>query len=80
MYQRCAKNTSKQSIDKHMIKFKGKSSMKQYIKNKPIKWGFKVWQLCDSLSGYLYEFDLYTGRNVETSIQKWGLVKVLFYH
>ena len=32
-----------QSIDEHMCKFKGKSIMKQYMKNKPIKWGFKFW-------------------------------------
>ena len=30
-----------QSVDKHMYKFKGRWSMKQYIKNKPIKWDFK---------------------------------------
>ena len=35
--------------------------MKQYIKNKLIKWGFKVWQRCGA-SAYLYEFDIYTGR------------------
>ena len=51
-----------QSIDEHMTKFKGRSSMKQYIKSKPIKWGFKWWYRCASTSGYLYEFDLYLGR------------------
>ena len=35
-------NDSEQSIDEHMVKFKGRSGMKQYIKSKPIKWGFKV--------------------------------------
>ena len=30
-----------QSIDEHMCKFKGKSLMHQYMKNKPIKWGLK---------------------------------------
>ena len=28
---------SHQSVDKHMCKFKGKSLMRQYMKNKPIK-------------------------------------------
>ena len=37
---------SRQSIDEHMCKFKGKSLMRQYMKNKPIKWGFKFWFLC----------------------------------
>ena len=26
----------------HMVKFKCRSGMKQYIKSKSIKWGFKV--------------------------------------
>ena len=36
--------------------------MKQYIKNKPIKCGFKVWEGCGASSAYLYEFDIYTRR------------------
>ena len=36
-------NDSEQSIDEHMVKFKGRSGMKQYIKSKPVKWGFKFW-------------------------------------
>ena len=35
-------NDSEQSIDENRMKFKGRSGMKQYIKSKPIKWGFKV--------------------------------------
>ena len=45
-----------QSIDEHMCKFKAKSIMGQYMKNKPIKWGFKFWFRCGAKSGYLYEF------------------------
>ena len=30
-----------QAIDEHMCKFKGKSLMRQYMMNKPIKWRFK---------------------------------------
>ena len=30
-----------QSVDKRKYKFKGRLSIKQYIQNKPIKWGFK---------------------------------------
>ena len=50
------------SIDESMIKFKGKSSLKQYLPSKPIKRGYKVWCLADSLTGYLYNFDIYTGK------------------
>lgn len=52
-----------QSIDESMILFKGRSSLKQYMPNKPkIKRGFKVWSRCDSKTGYLYKFDVYTGK------------------
>ena len=52
-------NAPNQSIDEHVTKFKGRHSSKQYIKNKPIKWGFKWWFRCSSKTGYLYDFDLY---------------------
>ena len=57
---------SHQSIDEHMCKFKGKSLMRQYMKNKPIKGGFKFWFCCGSKSGYLYEFDMYLGKKGNT--------------
>ena len=51
-------NNKEQSNDEHMLKFKGCSGMKQYIKSKPIKWGFKFWFRCSSKSGYLYQMDI----------------------
>ena len=53
-----------QSIDERMVKFKGHNMMKQYIKNKPIKWGFKLWIRAGSSNGYVYEIDPYTGRKL----------------
>ncbi|CAG5046367.1 unnamed protein product [Parnassius apollo] len=52
-----AKNTHSQSIDECMIKFKGRSTLKQYMHMKPIKRGFKVWARADSHSGYLTKQD-----------------------
>lgn len=43
--------SSKQSIDECMVKFKGRSSLKQYMLKKPIKRGFKVWAQCDAKTG-----------------------------
>ena len=40
-FQNMLQPEAHQSIDEHMSKFKGKSLMGQYMKNKPIKWGFK---------------------------------------
>lgn len=50
------------SIDESMIKFKGRSSLKQYMPLKPIKRGYKVWTRADE-TGYICEFQIYTGRN-----------------
>ena len=52
-------NDDSESIDKHIVKFKGRSGMKQYIKNKPIKWDFKIWYRCTCETGYLCQLDLY---------------------
>ena len=65
-FQKARAPSIQQSIDEHMIKFKGHNKMKQYIKNKPIKWGFKMWCRCNSKTGYLYQFDLYSGKKTET--------------
>lgn len=54
--------SKKLSIDEHMVKFKGHNAMKQYMKDKPISWGFKLWCLCESETGYLYNIDIYTGK------------------
>ena len=35
----CASNYSTQSVNEHMVKFKGRLSVGQNLKNKPIKWG-----------------------------------------
>lgn len=45
------------SIDEIMIPFKGRSSLKQYIKIKPHKWGIKVFSRA-GISGIVYDFTL----------------------
>ena len=51
------------SHDEAMIKYFGKSSLKQSIRNKPIRFGFKCWVLA-TVSGYVVQFDLYQGKGV----------------
>ena len=46
-------------VDESMIRFKGRSSLKQYNPMKPIKRGYKIWCLADN-DGYIYKFDIYT--------------------
>ena len=50
------------SIDETMVKFKGRSTLKQYIPAKPIKRGYKLWCLCDSITGYLFNCKIYVGK------------------
>ena len=68
-----------QSIDEHMCKFKGESIMRQYMKNKSRKWGFKFWFRCGAKSGYLYEFDIYLGKK-RKEIPNLVSVNLLFFH
>ncbi|XP_047998799.1 chimeric ERCC6-PGBD3 protein-like [Leguminivora glycinivorella] len=65
------------SIDECMIKFKGRSSMKQYMPKKPIKRGYKCWARADSVTGYLYEFQIYTGKVDSTTEENLGARVIL---
>ena len=56
-FQESYLNEPKQNINEHMIKFKGRFSVRQYLKMRPIRWIFKWWFRCASSNGYLYEFD-----------------------
>ena len=50
------------AVDEAMIKFLGRSSLKQYMPNKPVKRGIKVWVLADSSNGYFSRLEVYTGK------------------
>ena len=50
------------SIDECMVPFQGRWGGKQYHKDKPVKWGVKVWMMCDAKSGYNLNFDVYAGK------------------
>lgn len=63
-HTQCLKVTPEEhnAIDEMMIPFKGSfSGIKQYMKGKPHKWGFKIWARAGQ-SGLLYDFDVYQGR------------------
>ena len=45
--------------------FKGRSRAKQYNQNKPNKWGFKDFAICDSRTGYCLFFHPYQGKDQE---------------
>lgn len=64
------------SIDEAMIKFTGRLFFKQYMKSKPTPWGVKVWCSADPDTGYLLDFDVYTGKS--QTVMK-GMYSRIFY-
>nr|CAI5865056.1 unnamed protein product [Callosobruchus analis] len=62
-----------------MIKYFGHHSSKQFIRGKPVRFGYKNWMLCSS-TGYCYNFDTYCGAvvgNQKTSALPLGSKVVL---
>ena len=49
------------AIDEVMVKYFGRFSIKQWIRNEPIRFGIKLWAPC-SFDGYIYDLDIYTGK------------------
>ena len=49
------------SIEEHITIINERSSMSQYSKMEPTKWGFYWWFRYDNPTGYLYEFENWKG-------------------
>ena len=49
------------SVDEQMVPYYGHFSTKMYVKNKPVKFGMKIWFLASS--GYPFAFQFYTGKS-----------------
>lgn len=64
------------SIDESMIPYYGRHYAKQFIKGKPIRFGFKNWALCTS-SGYNVAFDIYMGKDENKKVFGLGGDKVI---
>ena len=60
------------SIDEAMIKFKGRSSIKQYLPKKPIR-GIKSWVMADAVNGYVCDLQVYTGKHGDRATTNLGM-------
>lgn len=49
------------SVDERMIRMKGRSILRQYLPNKPTKWGIKLFAACDVATSYMFNLEVYTG-------------------
>ena len=56
------------TIDEAMIPYKGRLRFKQYMKDKPTKWGTKVFVLADSPTGYVKRLQVYTGKGLDSCV------------
>ena len=50
------------SIDEQIVRYYGRSSLKQFIRGKPIRFGFKERVMCCGVTGYCYQMSLYQGK------------------
>lgn len=50
------------TIDETMVPFRGRLKIRQYLKNKPVKYGIKIYALADSETAYLKQWYVYSGR------------------
>ena len=67
-------------VDESMIKYMGKFiSFVQYMPAKPIKHGIKVYALCCSFTGYLYAFEIYTGKDHVADGSPRGVISRLLF-
>ncbi|XP_015769863.1 PREDICTED: piggyBac transposable element-derived protein 4-like [Acropora digitifera] len=55
-----------------MVKSRHRSGLRQYIRDKPTKWGIKYWVLTDSSNAYVVDFNIYAGK-AEGGISQYGL-------
>ena len=61
------------AIDERMVKSRHRSGIRQYIKDKPTKWGIKLWVLADSSNGYTVDFNVYIGKAAGRQVSANGL-------
>jgi len=52
-------------LDESLMLFKGRLLMKQYIPLKRARFGIKIFFVCESKSGYAWDFFIYTGQGEE---------------
>ena len=59
------------SIDESMIPYYGRHFAKQFIRGKPIRFGYKNWALCSS-KGDMYSFYVYVGKTDQAGRSELG--------
>ena len=45
-------SSNQKAIDESMVNFEGRVKNVIYMRDRPIKWGFKMYVICDSINGF----------------------------
>ncbi|XP_015754181.1 PREDICTED: piggyBac transposable element-derived protein 4-like [Acropora digitifera] len=61
------------AVDERIVKSRHRSGMRQFNKDKPIRWGIKLWVLADSSNGYTIDFNVYIGKVAGQDVSANGL-------
>lgn len=52
-------------IDESLFAWKGRLGFRQYVPSKRLRYGIKIYKLCESVSGYVWNFLIYCGKDTE---------------
>lgn len=61
-FQRVYAPSRNLSVDETLVKFKGRLSWRQYMRDKPARFGLNEFTLADSENGYVLDINVYTGK------------------
>lgn len=57
------------TVDEQLIPYRGRCPFIVYIPSKPHRYGIKVWCVCDSETFYVYEMEIYLGKEPNTRLE-----------
>ncbi|XP_053175982.1 piggyBac transposable element-derived protein 4-like [Scomber japonicus] len=58
------------TVDERLVPFRGRCGFKQYMPNKPGKYGLKIWVACDAQTSYAWNMQIYTGKPADGQPEK----------
>ena len=61
------------TVDEAMVSFKGHSGYKQFMKDKPVKFGIKLWVSADAVTANCYNLDVYMDKHGQQVNRLMGL-------